>query len=77
VPSVGPSTRAVVDSVTALLSSLGLAVLEPGEPMSMYHWETEQEDFLLLSGEALAIVEGESDPCGSGISCAAQPGRST
>jgi len=38
---------------------IGLTVLEPGEPMSMYHWEPEQEDFLVLSGEALAIVEGE------------------
>jgi len=30
--------------------------------MSMYHWETDQEDFLVLSGEALAIVEGEERP---------------
>jgi len=41
---------------------VGLCVLEPGEPMSMYHWETDQEDFLVLSGEALAIVEGEERP---------------
>jgi uncharacterized cupin superfamily protein len=34
-------------------------VLEPGEPMSMYHWEAEQEDFLVVSGEAVLIVEGE------------------
>ena len=33
--------------------------LAPGEPMSMYHWEADQEDFLVLSGEALLIVEGE------------------
>jgi quercetin dioxygenase-like cupin family protein len=39
--------------------ALGLYVLAPGEPMSMYHWETDQEDFLVLSGEALLIVEGE------------------
>jgi uncharacterized cupin superfamily protein len=38
---------------------INLTVLSPGEPMSMYHWEADQEDFLLLSGEALAIVEGE------------------
>jgi uncharacterized cupin superfamily protein len=25
----------------------------------MYHWEADQEDFLVLAGEALAIVEGE------------------
>jgi uncharacterized cupin superfamily protein len=34
-------------------------VLEPGEPMSMYHWEADQEDFLVLAGDALLIVEGE------------------
>jgi uncharacterized cupin superfamily protein len=36
-----------------------LVTLGPGEPMSMYHWEADQEDFLVLSGEALLIVEGE------------------
>ena len=25
----------------------------------MYHWEADQEDFLVLSGEALLIIEGE------------------
>lgn len=38
---------------------INLTVLEPGEPMSMYHYENDQEDFLVLAGEALAIVEGE------------------
>ena len=38
---------------------INLFVLEPGQPMSMYHWEADQEDFLVLSGEALLIVEGE------------------
>ena len=37
-------------------------VLMPGEPMSMYHWEADQEDFLVVSGEALLIVEGEERP---------------
>src|SRR5919204_131761 len=41
---------------------LGLTVLEPGEPMSMYHWEADQEDFLVLAGEALLVVEGEELP---------------
>jgi len=39
-----------------------LAVLEPGEPNSRYHWETETEAFLVLSGEALLIVEGQERP---------------
>src|SRR4051812_18837360 len=41
---------------------LGLTVLAPEEPMAMYHWETDQEDFLVLAGEALLIVEGEERP---------------
>jgi len=41
---------------------IGLRVLGPGEPMAMYHWETDQEGFLVLSGEALLIVEGEERP---------------
>ena len=38
---------------------MSIQVLAPGEPNSMYHWETEQEDFLVLAGEALLIVEGQ------------------
>jgi quercetin dioxygenase-like cupin family protein len=41
---------------------IGLQVLAPGVPMAMYHWETDQEDFLVLSGEALLIVEGQERP---------------
>jgi uncharacterized cupin superfamily protein len=36
-----------------------LHVLVPGKPSTMYHRETEQEDFLVLTGECLLIVEGE------------------
>jgi uncharacterized cupin superfamily protein len=39
-----------------------LVVLGPGEPIGMYHWEADQEDFLVLSGEALLIVEGREQP---------------
>ena len=38
---------------------INLTRLEPGEPMAMYHWEADQEDFLVLAGEALLVVEGE------------------
>ena len=38
---------------------ISLFVLGPGEPMAMYHWEADQEDFLVLSGEALLIVEAQ------------------
>jgi uncharacterized cupin superfamily protein len=43
---------------------VNLAVLDPGEPNSMYHWETETEAFLVLSGEALLIVEGQERTLG-------------
>jgi uncharacterized cupin superfamily protein len=36
-----------------------LHVLEPGEPNGLYHSESEQEDFLVLSGECRLLVEGE------------------
>jgi uncharacterized cupin superfamily protein len=39
-----------------------LRVLRPGEPIAMYHWEADQEDFLVLAGEALLVVEGEERP---------------
>jgi uncharacterized cupin superfamily protein len=41
---------------------MSIQVLPPGEPNGTYHWETEQEDFLVLAGEALLIVEGQERP---------------
>jgi uncharacterized cupin superfamily protein len=41
---------------------INVNVLEPGQPMCMYHYEVDQEDFLVLSGEALLIVEGQERP---------------
>ena len=41
---------------------VNLFVLGPGESMSMYHWEADQEGFLVLSGEALLIIDGEEHP---------------
>ena len=40
---------------------LGVALvrLEPGEPIGMYHWEADAEAFLLLSGEAVLLIEGQ------------------
>jgi len=34
-------------------------VLMPGEPNCLYHRETVQENFLVLSGECLLVVEGQ------------------
>jgi uncharacterized cupin superfamily protein len=41
---------------------ISLFSLAPGEPMGMYHWEADQEDFLVLSGEGMLIIEGEERP---------------
>jgi uncharacterized cupin superfamily protein len=61
----GPGRSAICDfegeqDFTQL--GINLTVLGPGEPMAMYHWEADQEDFLVLAGEALLIVEGEERP---------------
>lgn len=37
-------------------------VLRPGEPMSLYHSEGDQEAFLVVSGQAVLVVEGEERP---------------
>jgi uncharacterized cupin superfamily protein len=44
----------------AKFSGLGIniGVLLPGRPACMYHGEDEQEDFLVLSGECLLLIEG-------------------
>jgi uncharacterized cupin superfamily protein len=36
-----------------------LHVLEPGQCNGLYHREEDQEDFLVLSGECVLIIEGE------------------
>jgi uncharacterized cupin superfamily protein len=38
---------------------VNIHVVWPGQPNCMYHGEAAQEDFLVLSGECLLLVEGE------------------
>jgi uncharacterized cupin superfamily protein len=38
---------------------INLSVLEPGEPNCLYHSESQQEGFLVLSGEGRLLVDGE------------------
>jgi uncharacterized cupin superfamily protein len=38
---------------------IGVHVLQPGQPNGKYHSENVQEDFLVLSGECILVVEGE------------------
>jgi uncharacterized cupin superfamily protein len=37
-------------------------VLQPGQSLAMYHRENAQEDFLVLAGECVLIVEDEERP---------------
>jgi uncharacterized cupin superfamily protein len=41
---------------------INLSVLHPGQPSCMYHREDTQEDFLILRGECLLLIEGEERP---------------
>ena len=40
-------------------TGVNIQIMQPGQPNCMYHSEPVQEDFLVLSGECIAIVEGE------------------
>lgn len=36
-----------------------VAVLRPGQPSGLYHREQDQEDFVVLRGECLVLIEGQ------------------
>jgi uncharacterized cupin superfamily protein len=57
----GPALRESPELEQVLFAQLGfrLHVLEPGKPSGLYHAESEQEDFLVLAGECLLVVEEE------------------
>ena len=40
-------------------AGFGLRVMSPGQPTSWYHAESVQEDFLVVAGECILIVEDE------------------
>jgi uncharacterized cupin superfamily protein len=47
------------DNVSFPQIGFTLHVLWPGQPNGLYHAESNQEDFLVLAGECLLLVEGE------------------
>jgi uncharacterized cupin superfamily protein len=57
----GGGTWCIFESPSARSPMLGIGVhvLPPGEAPGFYHVEQDQEGFLVLSGECIAIVEGE------------------
>ena len=54
-----------------------LQVVRPGQPSGLYHGESNQEDFLVLAGECLLLVEGEGGRSERGTSCTARRAPST
>ena len=54
----GPFTRFEGDAGFPQIG-INIGVLQPGQAACMYHGEDNQEDFLVLSGECLLLVEGE------------------
>ena len=57
----GPALRRRPDLEGQRFDELGitLAVVETGKPSGLYHAESNQEDFLVLAGECLLVIEGE------------------
>jgi uncharacterized cupin superfamily protein len=41
---------------------INVNVVQPGQPMCLYHSEQAQEDFLVLAGECVVLVNGEERP---------------
>jgi uncharacterized cupin superfamily protein len=41
---------------------INIGVVQPGQPACLYHSETAQEDFLVLAGECLLLVDGQERP---------------
>jgi len=63
-PAIGAPRGATVvrlepEGVTWPDTGVNVQVMQPGEPNGSYHSEPVQEDFLVLSGECIAIVDGE------------------
>jgi uncharacterized cupin superfamily protein len=57
----GPALRGLPELDGNRFDQIGLtlAVLSPGKPSGLYHSDSRQEDFLVLSGQCVAIVDEE------------------
>lgn len=55
----GAYTRFEGDDARFPEVGINIGVLAPGQPACYYHGEGAQEDFLVLSGECLVLIEGE------------------
>ena len=64
VPALGHSRRSTSidlepDGMDWPDTGVNIQVMEPGQPNCRYHREPVQEDFLVLSGECIVILDGE------------------
>ena len=55
---------------------INLSVLQPDEPNCLYHSESQQEAFLVLSGECKLLVDGVERLLRPGTSSTVPPGPS-
>ena len=57
-------TFAMFESDDARFAEYGvnIHIVQPGQPNALYHREEAQEDFFVLSGECLLVIEGEERP---------------
>jgi uncharacterized cupin superfamily protein len=60
-------SRLLLQREAAPFAELGinLRVLSPGDTTWLYHAESNQENFLVLVGECLLLIEGEERPLGA------------
>ena len=63
-PALGHSKRATLidfesDDAPWPDTGVNVQVMQPGQPNCRYHSEPVQEDFLVLHGECIAIIDGE------------------
>jgi uncharacterized cupin superfamily protein len=63
-PALSHSRRAMVipfepEGTTWPDTGVNIQIMEPGQPNCRYHREPVQEDFLVLHGECLVILDGE------------------
>ena len=66
-PALSHSRRATIidfepDDAPWPETGVNIQILQPGQPNGRYHSEPVQEDFLVLHGECIVILEGEERP---------------
>jgi uncharacterized cupin superfamily protein len=66
-PAFGHSRRATIidfeaDDAPWPDTGVNVQIMQPGQPNGRYHSEPVQEDFLVLQGECIVILDGEERP---------------